>query len=323
MKETELWKFVTNKLRENKKVMLLTVADSFRSSPGRAGFKLAISDDDEMIGTVGGGIMEFDMLNESRKYFNLDEPVTIIKKLHHNIKSPETKSGLICGGTQSIIFHKIMPEEKDKIEMQLDYCMERGKSLMQLSPEGLSFTNNKWNNEKFSFYYKDKNEWKYEENCGAPTSIYIIGGGHVGLAVSRAMSTLDFYVVTFDNRKDVFTMKNNIYSDKKITTEYENVGEYIDDGDTNYILVVTAEYSTDKAALKSVINKNVKYLGLMGSDAKIYKIFSELKDEGIGQSLLDKIHTPIGIEINGESPEEIAISIAAEVIKVKNESKVN
>ena len=132
MKELELWKFVTNKLRENKKVILLTVADSFRSSPGRAGFKLAISDDDEMVGTVGGGIMEYDMLNESQKYINDTEPVTLIKKLHHNIKSPETKSGLICGGTQSIIFHKIEPEENDKIDKQLSSCLERKKSLMPL-----------------------------------------------------------------------------------------------------------------------------------------------------------------------------------------------
>ncbi len=318
MKEVELWKFVTNKLSKSKKVMLLTVANSYRSSPGRAGFKLAFSDGEEMVGTVGGGIMEYDMLNESRKYFNLNAPVTMIKKLHHNIKSSGTKSGLICGGTQSIIFHKIMPEEKNKIEGQLDSCAERKKSLMQLSPEGLSFTINKWNNEKFSFYYKDKNDWKYEENCGTPTTVYVIGGGHVGLAVSRAMSTLDFYVVTFDNRKDVFTMKNNIYANKKIISEYENINNYIVEGDNSYVVIVTAEYSTDKAALKSVLNKNFKYLGLMGSESKIHKIFTELKEEGFDKNLLDMIHTPIGIEIEGESPEEIAISIAAEIIKVKN-----
>ena len=320
MKEVELWKFVTNKLSEKKDVMLLTVADSYKSSPGRAGFKLAVSDNEEMVGTVGGGIMEYDMLNESKKYFNLNNPATLIKKLYHNVKAPGTKSGLICGGTQSIIFHKIEPDKDDKIKNHLNACIERKKSLMKLSPEGLEFITNKWNAEKFTFNYKTKTNWQYEENCGTPSTAYVIGGGHVGLAVSRAMSTLDFYVITFDRREVVFTMKNNVYSDQKIITEYENVGNYIEEGDSSFVIVVTAEYSTDKAALKSIINKNFKYLGLMGSGSKIYKIFSELKQEGIDQSLLNKINTPIGIEIKGESPEEIAISIAAEIIKVKNES---
>ena len=319
MKEVEFWKFVTNKLSENKRVMLLTVADSYKSSPGRAGFKLVVSDDEEMVGTVGGGIMEYDMLNESKKYFNLSGPVTLIKKLYHNVKAPGTKSGLICGGTQSIIFHKIEPNTIDKINKQINACTQRKKSLLKLSPEGLEFAFNKWNTEKFSFYYKNKTNWQYEENCGIPPTAYVIGGGHVGLAVSRAMATLDFYVITFDRREDIFTMNNNVYSDKKIITDYENVGNYIEEGDSSFAIVVTAEYSTDKAALKSIINKKFKYLGLMGSDSKIYKIFSELKEAGIDQSLLDKIHSPIGIEIKGESPEEIAISIAAEIIKVKNE----
>jgi len=321
MKEVQLWKFITNKLSEHKKVMLLTVADSYKSSPGRAGFKLAVSDDEEMVGTVGGGIMEYDMLNESKKYFKLSGQVALIKKLYHNVKAPGTKSGLICGGTQSIIFHKIEPNENDKINNHLNVCIERKKSLMKLSPEGLEFITNKWNTEKFTFNYKSKTNWRYEENCGIPSTAYVIGGGHVGLAVSRAMAILDFYVITFDKREDIFTMKNNVYSDQKIITEYENVGNYIEEGDSSFAIVVTAEYSTDKAALKSIINKKFKYLGLMGSASKIHKIFGELKEEGIDQSLLNKIHTPIGIEIKGESPEEIAISIAAEIIKVKNESR--
>ena len=95
-------------------------------------------------------------------------------------------------------------------------------------------------------------------------------------------------------------------------------GGYINEGDTSYVVVVTSEFSTDKAAIKSVINKKFKYLGLMGSSSKINKIFAELKNEGIGFSQLERIHTPIGIEISGETPEEIAISIAAEIIKVKH-----
>lgn len=318
MKELELWTFVNNKLENNITVMLLVVADSFKSSPGRAGFKLALAKDENLIGTIGGGIMEHDMLVLAKENFSDDEETTFLKILHHNPKSPKDKSGLICGGTQAIIFSKILPEHKNKIEKQLQNTKERRKSLMILSPDGLNFDSARWNENRHSFFYKSDDAWRYEENSGEPDTVYIIGGGHVGLAVSRVMATLDFFVITFDKRKDVFTMKNNIYAHKKIITEYEKVGDYVEEGDYSYVVVVTSEFSTDKVAIKSVINKNVKYLGLMGSASKVHKIFSELKNEGIDPKLLKKIHTPIGLEIYAESPEEIGISIAAEIIDIKH-----
>ena len=318
MKELELWTFVKSKLENNIPVMLLTVADSFKSSPGRAGFKLALAKDENLIGTIGGGIMEYEMLTLAKENFNDDEEKTFLKILHHNPKSPKDKSGLICGGTQAIVFSKILPEHKNKIAKQLQNTVERKKSLMILSSGGLDFDITRWNENRHSFFYKSDENWRYEENSGEPDIVYIIGGGHVGLAVSRVMATLDFYVITFDKRKDVFTMKNNSYAHKKIITEYEKVGDYVEEGDNSYVVVVTSEYSTDKAAIKAVINKNVKYLGLMGSVSKIQKIFSELKNEGVDPKLLEKIHTPIGLEIKAESPEEIGISIAAEIIDIKH-----
>jgi xanthine dehydrogenase accessory factor len=78
-------------------------------------------------------------------------------------------------------------------------------------------------------------------------------------------------------------------------------------------------HAGDTATLKSVIDKNVRYIGLMGSKRKIKTIFEPLREEGVDENLIRKVHTPIGLEIEAESPEEIAISIAAEVIKVKNQ----
>jgi xanthine dehydrogenase accessory factor len=74
--------------------------------------------------------------------------------------------------------------------------------------------------------------------------------------------------------------------------------------------------------LKSVINKNVKYIGLMGSKRKIKSIFDALREDSVDEKLFDLVHTPIGLEIEAESPEEIAISIAAEVIKIKNNTLI-
>ena len=133
------------------------------------------------------------------------------------------------------------------------------------------------------------------------------------------MKTLGFYVVVFDHREDVFTMKQNEYADEIIITKYEDIGNRIIESERSYIIIVTPMHAGDKDTLKSVIHKNVKYIGMMGSKRKIKSIFDALLKEGIDNELFKKVHTPIGIEIEAETPEEIAISIGAEIIKVKNQ----
>jgi len=152
--------------------------------------------------------------------------------------------------------------------------------------------------------------------------VYIAGGGHVGLAVSRIMKSIGFYVIVFDHREDVFTIEQNEYADEIIITNYEEIGNYVIEGERSYIIIVTPMHAGDKDTLKSVIYKNVKYIGMMGSKRKIKSIFDALRVDGVDEKLFKRVHTPIGIEIEAESPEEIAISIAAEVIKMKNRTLI-
>ena len=132
------------------------------------------------------------------------------------------------------------------------------------------------------------------------------------------MKSLGFYVVVFDHREDVFTIEQNSFADEIVITKYEDIGNRIIESERSYIIIVTPMHSGDKDTLKSVINKNVKYIGMMGSKRKIKTIFDALLLDGISNELFKKVHTPIGIEIEAETPEEIAISIAAEIIKAKN-----
>jgi xanthine dehydrogenase accessory factor len=168
------------------------------------------------------------------------------------------------------------------------------------------------------FHYNSDVDWKYTENLGLPLIAYIAGGGHVGLAVSHVMKSLGFHVIIFDHREDVYTLEQNEFADEVIICKYEELGNKIIESERSYVIIVTPMHAGDKDTLKSVINKNVKYIGMMGSKRKIKSIFDALTEEGVDKELLKKVHTPIGIEIEAETPEEIAISIAAEIIKVKN-----
>ncbi len=318
MKEIDLWIFIYNKLNKKLKVTLLLVADSSNSSPGKSGFKMAVSEDVETIGSIGGGIMEFDILKEVQGILNSQEPVNFIRKLHHKKGDDAESSGLICGGTQTLIVTTLDISYRDVIKEIIDNLEEQNNGLLIINQNGLTYKNEKENFEQITLRYISNSDWQYEENIGLSNTVYIIGGGHVGLAVSKIMSTLDFVVTVFDQRPEVITMRNNTFANNKIITTYNKVGNFIKETNRSYIVIVTPNHDGDKEALKSVIDKNVKYIGMMGSKKKSKSIFNLLTKEGVNPDLFSKVHTPIGIEIEAESPEEIAVSIAAEIIKIKN-----
>jgi len=320
MSNIDLWKFILDSLKANRKVVLLTVAESSNSSPGRQGFKMVVTEDAEVFGTIGGGIMEKDMIEYSLDLLFGNETKRV-KKLYHSATTNFEKSGLICGGYQTILFSVIDESRRSLIESILSSINKKQNGEFIITPEKIDYIKS----EKIlnaSFSYTSEEEWEYRENIGLPLIAYIAGGGHVGLAVSRVMKSIGFYVVVFDHREDVFTIEQNEYADEIIITKYEEIGNNIIESERSYIIIVTPMHAGDSATLKSVIHKNVKYIGMMGSKRKIKSVFESLREDGVDEKLFERVHTPIGIEIEAESPEEIAISIAAEIIRVKNSTLI-
>ncbi len=318
MTELKLWKYISEKNSLDKKVTLLIVANASNASPGRTGFKMAIANDGTSIGTIGGGIMEFNLISEVRNSFTNNNNLNFVRKLHHSNLASGDKSGLICGGVQTMIFRTLSSTNLESVNNIIESIEKIKNGILSISETSFSFLPDKKNADDIVLSLSD-NSWNFEENIGIPNIVYIIGGGHVGLAVSRIMATLNFYVVIFDHRKNVQTMDENIFAHKKINTSYGKISDYIIEGNKSYVVIVTPSHDGDKDALASVLNLDLKYIGSMGSSKKIKSIFNQLRLEGFSEKDLEKIHTPIGLEIEAESPEEIAISIAAEIIKIKNE----
>jgi xanthine dehydrogenase accessory factor len=225
---------------------------------------------------------------------------------------------LIWGGYQIIIFSILGKDQIELINNIVNSVRNKRNGSLLISPNEIVY-NESSEIQPTSFNYNNDDDWIYSENIGLPLIAFIAGGGHVGLAVSRIMKSIGFYVVVFDHREDVFTVEQNEYADEIIITKYDEIGNQIIESENSYIIIVTPMHAGDKDTLKSVINKKVKYIGMMGSSRKIKSIFDALKEEGANEKLFEKIHTPIGLEIYAESPEEIAISIAAEIIRTKNQ----
>jgi len=318
MKEQHLWNFIYYQLSKNKTVMLVAVVNHENGSPGKEGFKMAITSNGDSVGSIGGGIMEFNIVKSVVELLKKKIQVNKIEKLYHSRKTSVKKSGLICAGSQTNFFISLTKKDIRKVKGIMDFVKEHREGKIIFDQAGINFAKGEKNSSTFFYTFTDQNNWRYEETIGLKNTLIVAGCGHVGLAVCRLFSMLDFYVIAFDNRKDLPTMKKNIFADKKIIDSYENLSKHIAPECENYVIIVTTGYETDKESLKQVIGKNVKYIGLMGTRVKIKKIFNEAVKEGVKKELLKTVNAPIGIDINSDTPEEIAVSIAAEVIREKN-----
>ena len=152
-----------------------------------------------------------------------------------------------------------------------------------------------------------------------PNQLVVFGGGHVCRALVNLCSQSEFKISVIDDRKDILD-----YFGEKIETRLTNK-EYNDNlcelNENSFIVIVSRSHQNDYIILKNIISQKYKYLGMIGSKAKITKMFTRLKDEGVEQKRLDKVLAPIGLDIGSEGPYEIAVSILAQLIAVKNETK--
>jgi xanthine dehydrogenase accessory factor len=317
MKEIHLWNFIYSELKKNNKVIFAAVVDHKKGSPGKQGFKMAVSSNGEMVGSIGGGVMEYDFLKKCNKAFKENLSLNEIETLHHKNTKSLKSSGLICSGSQTNFIINLTNSNLPEIKKVIKAFEDKTPGLLVLSLAGIKFSQTRPKTSIPKFIFSDEHNWKYEQPLGISEKVYIVGGGHVGQAVSRVLSMLDFYVILLDDRSNLKSFSENKYADELISGSYNKLGKIIENN--SYVVIVTTGFETDKEALTQIINKDLKYIGLMGTMSKIKKIFSEAEKEGIKKEQFKKIHAPIGIDIGSDTPEEIAISIAAELIKFKNQ----
>lgn len=319
IREFELWRFAAGKLKQNKSVMLLVVAESSGSSPGRKGFKMAVAGD-EMCGSIGGGLMEVRLVGQARfkiqnSKFKTDSE--IVEQNHR--KNSQNPSGMICSGRQTVIFFRLNPQHLKAVREIIRALKNHQSKTLQISNSKFQITENERNNFDFRFEQTGENEFLYEEKLGYKNRLFIVGGGHCALALSEIASKMDFYIALFDDRPNLNTLaKNRFVHKKQIIESYEKIAGFIPSGANTYVVVMTLGYKSDETVIRRLLDKDFRYFGVLGSRAKMKTLLGNLEKEGFPKDKLDKIHTPVGLPINSQTPEEIAVSIAAEIILVKN-----
>lgn len=151
--------------------------------------------------------------------------------------------------------------------------------------------------------------------------LIIYGAGHVGQKLSRIATKTNFDVIIVDDRSD-FKDKNDLKEVKEfLAMSPEDAGEKINfTKEDTFIVICTPNNDLD--VLRNVIKKDYKYIGMIGSRHKVASVFNSLREEGISDELLNKVYSPVGLDIDNGTVEEIAVSILSEILAVKNGKKL-
>ncbi|MDQ3063775.1 MAG: XdhC family protein [Acidobacteriota bacterium] len=316
-KELELWQFVVARLKHKKSVMLLVVAESSGSSPGRRGFKMAVAED-EICGSIGGGVMEVRLVEQAkgkRQKAKGKIDAEIIEQVHR--EKSLNSSGMICSGKQTVIFFRLDSLHLKTVRKIIRALKIHQPKVLHITPDKFQLVENQL--EDFNFECKGENDFLFAEKLGFKNKLFIVGGGHCALALSELVSKMDFYITLFDDRPNLNTVAKNKFIHEKIIIEsYEQIGNFILPGTNHFIVVMTLGYKFDEIVIRKLIDRDFKYFGVLGSRAKMATLLRDLRKEGFDKKRLNQIRTPIGLQINSRTPEEIAVSIAAEIIAVKN-----
>lgn len=308
------WKNLLTLFKQHGEVALLYVLESSGSSPGRQGFKLAVSREGEMVGTIGGGIMEQKLVELARSLLSEGGFDPFIKQQIHKPEAGKDRSGMICDGEQTVAFYHLNTHDQPILEK----LISSESPAMMLTQEGLALSDIIGNGQRFTLEKLSENRWQIIEQPGIRPTAYIFGGGHVGLAMSRMMAGLNFRVVVLDNRVDLNTMQQNIWADDKKVIDYRDADRHVEEGVNSFVIIMSFGYRTDEIIIRRLLGRNFHYIGMMGSRNKVETLWNALRQDGFPEEQLQKVHAPIGLPIKSETTDEIAVSIAAEIIRVKN-----
>lgn len=150
-----------------------------------------------------------------------------------------------------------------------------------------------------------------------PPTLLVVGGGHVGGFAAKLGKMVGFQVAVLDDRPEFANRERFPDADQIICEDFVPALERFPITDSTYVVVVTRGHKQDEISVRTIVNSEAAYIGMIGSKRRASAVMKLLADSGVPRELLDRVHSPIGLDIHAETPEEIAVSIIAEIIMTR------
>jgi len=345
---------IVRALSHNVPVTLATVVHQAGSAPRSVGAKMLVRADGSSTGTIGGGSVEAKVLQEVGRVMESGEAQTFHFELTAKNLAEE---GSICGGKVNIFVEPLPAGIPDLTEIYQNIVKikkrgggsllativsvdgapssrQRSKALIdqtggpivsllddpglieELRPEtGRVLGENRA--EILTIERRGKQVEVLLEPIVSDATVFIFGCGHISVCLAPLVKTVGFALVVADDRPDFANRERFPDADRIVMDAFEGLLEKLKIDENSYLVLVTRGHKHDRSVLEQAIRTNARYIGMIGSRRKVRMLYENLMEKGIPEDLLQRVHAPIGLDIGAESPEEIAISILAELIEVR------
>jgi len=336
----KLMKEACTLLAEGEDLVLVTVCGKTGSAPRMAGARMIVRRDGRIAGTIGGGLMEAVAIQDAKKAFSHKQSLS--KKFDLS-NADAAITDMICGGNMEIYLEHI-PADAENLALfkTLLTALDKGRRLTLVSQlTGKGPANHR-------FLMDDKGQLsegsvsesllaavkKVRSSTSSPTVIshdnvdylisyfsitgelFLIGAGHVAVCTAEAAARVGFRVIVIDDREEFASQERFPTSDEvRVIPHFANCfNDYVVNHDS-YLVIVTRGHMHDYEVLKQALATEAGYVGMIGSRKKRDTIYNSLLANGTSQAQIDRVHSPIGLPIEADTPEEIAVSIVAELIQ--------
>ena len=340
-------------LGEGQKAVLATVVKTKGSTPQKPGAKLLVREDGSGVGTLGGGCVEGDIwfaakellktfgpsqfreyqLNEDlaaeeglvcggSMYFMIDpiyEPDEVLgftKEIDdaYSGKSPVALATLISNPAENLLPLGSGTETVRKLFIREDGSTTGSLGSQAIDNDAISRSRQLMVHGANEYVVTENGTEYFIEGYTSPPKLILVGGGHVSKAISSLADKLGFHVYVTDDRIEFANKERFPESKQTIAMQPEDALKQINITKNSFIVVATRGHRYDSDALASAAKTAASYVGLLGSKRKIILIYEDLVKMGIPKDRITELRAPIGIEINARTPDEIAISIIAEML---------
>jgi xanthine dehydrogenase accessory factor len=288
-------------------VVVATVVSVKGSVPREVGAKMIIGSQNRIFSTIGGGAGEAFVIEQAAIVLQTGQKQQVEIDL---TGAPQRKTQGICGGKMQVWLERWSGEAAVVLVQQILHRLKAGQSATLVTP---------FDTNQFPRLTDKPTPNSFTETLQPPPTLLIIGAGHVAEQLAKVAYLIGFQIVVQDDRSE--WANTNRYPDaSKIYTEaIADVIDHFTDHTMLYVALVTRSYQHDRIALETLLNQKLdcKYIGMIGSEKRVRQVYQSLENAGISQSQLRSIYAPIGLDIGALTPEEIAVSIVAELILVR------
>lgn len=350
----DIYPKVVESFEKNCFSVLATIVKQAGSSPREIGTKFLILEDGTAVGTIGGGLLEANVLEEAQKVFAHYSPRLLSISLTGDAVAD---THMLCGGDVTVFLEPVSPNNFNNLHlfkevMEVNRRGGSGVLATLIEPErwsmnevpklfinaagerkgsilGIEGIDQKIENERNRIIEGKQPEIIIGEDSEGNTLelflepvisnpiLYVFGAGHVSQQIVPLATLVDFKVIIIDDRLEFADPDKFPNAQEVLCLPFEAVVDRLSIDPSSYIVIVTRGHIHDKTVLAQGLKTNAQYVGMIGSRRKRNIVYQSLLDEGFTQEDLDRVHSPIGLDIGAETPEEIAVSILAELIKVR------